>query len=404
MYRVKLNQSMNKAFLSLSFIYTCINRMSHLTDFQREVIVMFKREQPTWGLEKCRQILPGFFGNISKNQLDRVYRNLRSDGSPVARRRRTGSGTAIRVSTSPVRDAVVDLAVTPPDKSRRHFSQREIASELSISKGTVSTILANSGLKCYRRIQCHKLNEIHCEARVEKAEAFINRFDESNEWKNIWFSDEAHFSLHTPLNRQNERIYREVTLKTNIPAEDLIIQHDKQQPSLLCYAAVSWYGKSELRFIDGFAENQDNIPASRRKKKTVNQFVYTQEMCPLMFDDINRTMNGRPWVWQQDGAKAHTARTSTQWIRENAPDFITPDEWPSKSPDLNVMDYSLWGILLAGLAHKRREIDSMEKLKAILTEAWNNIPMDIIQRATASWIPRLRACIHNGGGHFEHLL
>ena len=141
-------------------------------------------------------------------------------------------------------------------------------------------------------------------------------------------------------------------LKTDIPAEDLLIQYEKQQPSLLCYITVSWHGKLELHFIEGFADNQENIPVSQRRKKTVNQFIYTQEMCPLMFNDINTIMDGRPWVWQQDGAKAHTARLSVQWIRDNAPDFINPNEWPSKSPDLNVMDYSLWGILLAGLAAK----------------------------------------------------
>ena len=184
--------------------------MAHLTDFQLEVFVLFKGEQSTWGLEKCRQILPDFFSNINKNQLDRVYRNLRSDGSPVARRRRRGFGSTITVSTTPVKEAVVNLAVTP-DKSRRHLSQREVTSELHISKGTISKIFVNSDLKCYRRIQCHKLTEGHREARIEKAKAFISRFAENGEWKNIWFSNEARFNLHVPLNRQNERIYREVT-------------------------------------------------------------------------------------------------------------------------------------------------------------------------------------------------
>lgn len=128
------------------------------------------------------------------------------------------------------------------------------------------------------------------------------------------------------MNRQNERICLEVTLKTNIPAEDLLIQFDKQQASLLCNATVSWHGKSELRFIEGFVDNQENIPVSQRRKRTVNQFVYAQEMCHLMFNDINTIMYGRPWIWQQDGAKAHTARSSVQWIRDNAFDFIYPCE------------------------------------------------------------------------------
>ena len=75
-------------------------------------------------------------------------------------------------------------------------------------------------------------------------------------------------------------------------------------------------------------------------------------MCPLMFNDIETIMNGRPWVWQQDGAKAQTARSSVEWITDKAPAFISPNEWTSKSPDLNVMDYCLWAIVLAALPAK----------------------------------------------------
>ena len=117
-----------------------------------------------------------------------------------------------------------------------------------------------------------------------------------------------------------------------------------------------------------------------------------------MFNDINMIVDGRPWVWQQDGAKAHTAKLSVQWIRDNTPNFINLNEWPSKSPDLNVMDYSLWSIHLAGLAAKWWDVNNMDKLKATLIETWNTVSMNIIQKATASWIPQ------NRGGHFEHVL
>ena len=56
----------------------------------------------------------------------------------------------------------------------------------------------------------------------------------------------------------------------------------------MCYAAVSWHGKTELRFIEGFAPGQEGLPVYRRKKKTVTQWVYKNEMCPMMFADIAR--------------------------------------------------------------------------------------------------------------------
>ena len=74
----------------------------------------------------------------------------------------------------------------------------------------------------------------------------------------------------------------------------------------MCYGAVSWYGKTELRLVEGYVLAQDHLPPSKKKKKTVNQTVYREEMCPLMFADINRVMT-HTWTWQQDGAKPHTA-------------------------------------------------------------------------------------------------
>mgnify|MGYP001812451753 CR=1 FL=1 len=120
--------------------------------------------------------------------------------------------------------------------------------------------------------------------------------------------------LQALLNRQNERIYRAVDVKTDIPEEDLLTEIDTQQPSIMCYAAVSWHGKTALGFVEGYAPNQEDVPNSK-KKKTVTQIVYRNEMCPHMFDVINELMDGE-WTWQQDGAKAHTAIESVKWLQE----------------------------------------------------------------------------------------
>ncbi len=125
-------------------------------------------------------------------------------------------------------------------------------------------------------------------------------------------------------------------------------------------------------------------------------------MCPLMFSDINHVM-GDQWTWQQDGAKAHTANESIAWLRRNTPDLILPSDWPSKSPDLNVMDFCVWSLLLSRLQSVRSEVTSIEMLKDVLTNAWNDITIETIRSATSAWISRLRRCVSAHGGHFEHL-
>ena len=98
------------------------------------------------------------------------------------------------------------------------------------------------------RVQC--LKEIHRQKRKILGEALFFRFG-LNRWKQVWFSDEASISLMQPVNTQNCRIYRAVELKRLIPDEDLLVEQDRQGPTVMVYAAVSWYGKTPLFFADG---------------------------------------------------------------------------------------------------------------------------------------------------------
>jgi len=40
---------------------------------------------------------------------------------------------------------------------------------------------------------------------------------------------------------------------------------------------------------------------------------------------------------------AHTAHATQNWLQTNCPDFIAKDQWPPNSPDLNPLDYHVWG-------------------------------------------------------------
>ena len=61
----------------------------------------------------------------------------------------------------------------------------------------------------------------------------------------------------------------------------------------------------------------------------------------------NSVMNGSKWIFQQDGAPAHTAKSTQHWLSVNFPAFLGREEWPPSSPDINQCDYYLWGRLEA---------------------------------------------------------
>jgi len=43
---------------------------------------------------------------------------------------------------------------------------------------------------------------------------------------------------------------------------------------------------------------------------------------------------------------AHTAKLSQDWNATNCSEFFGKDEWPPNLPDLNPLDYHVWGAML----------------------------------------------------------
>ena len=124
-----------------------------LSDFQRQVIILFKRDHATWGLSSCANVLPTFFEKITKHQFDNLVSLLKRDGSPLAGTRQKETGAHIRISTEK-RQNVKDLAVSPVKIrgiEKKHMSQLQIVSEVDISKTSVHQILKDYKLKCYRK-------------------------------------------------------------------------------------------------------------------------------------------------------------------------------------------------------------------------------------------------------------
>jgi len=93
---------------------------------------------------------------------------------------------------------------------------------------------------------------------------------------------------------------------------------------------------------------------------------------------------------------------TVEFLSRNTPDFISPLPWPPDSPDLNPVNYEVWGVLQQRVYHSR--IRDVDHLKQRLIKECCCFDQNIIDRAVRQWHVRLRACVRANGGHFEHKL
>jgi len=70
------------------------------------------------------------------------------------------------------------------------------------------------------------------------------------------------------------------------------------------------------------------------------------------------------------------------------------------SPDLNPVDYKIWGILQERI-YKTSSKD-VDDLQCRIAQEWDKFDQRIIHKAVGAWRKRLQACVAAGGGQFEH--
>lgn len=259
-------------------------------------------------------------------------------------------------------------------------SMRRLAKVTNVSHTTLMlAIHEDLGLKSFARVPRHLLTSSLKEKRLDRCHKLLAYLKHHKATVKI-FSDKKIFTVDQVYNRRNDRYLAQSTdqvkgvFRTKHPAQVMVM------------GVLASDGKKMPPFFFKAGEK-------------IGTEVYYKVLRYTILPWLKATYPANNYVWQQDGAPAHTANRVQKFCQDNMADFWPKDFWPPSSPDANPLDYFWWGAI-------ERETNAtphpnVDSLKAAIRQVWGAYPEDTIKKACSSFRGRIEKIIEAKGGHIE---
>lgn len=341
------------------------------------------RIEKKWGSRKMKKEFPNKPWKLSS--LSKLIKKIDQTGGTD---RIHGSGRPRTTRTDRNIETVGEFICSQEDAPYTHKSTRQIERETGIRRTTIQRIVKlDLNLKVYKRFPAQKLSEENKGKRVQCCMRLLGRFANVRSLNSIWFTDEKLFTVATPVNTQNDRVYSTATKKALINPKHLLRERSHFSPSVMVSVGVSKMGKTRIAFVEAGAK--------------INSTYYCDHILQnYLLPDIRAKCGQHSWTLQQDGAPSHRAASTITFLQQESISFIEPESWPPNSPDLNPVDYAIWGALQERVYH--HQIRDLNHLREVITAEWGRISQRFIIRSIDQWRRRLECVVAQNGGHIEH--
>ena len=266
-----------------------------------------------------------------------------------------------------------------------HSSQRRAANHLDISRTTIRRILKDLKWHPYKLQLVQQLHPTDKMGRMTFAEQELDRISQDpNRLLRIAFSDEAHFHIDGGVNRHNCRYWAPEN-------PNWVREQGLHSPRTTVWAAIWEGGIIGPIFFD----------------QNVDSESYLEMLGTEFWPQVEQRGLQDTMIFMQDGAPPHFATIVRHWLNQKLPgrwigrgtanDLNIP--WPPRSPDITPCDYFLWGFLKSKVYTTKPE--SVDDLKQRISNAFNEVTVEMRQKTMLEFKERLQRVIENNGDHVE---
>lgn len=312
----------------------------------------------------------------SKQVFTRLHQRLVERGSVHKERSEVGGAPL------DVEDEVLNRVREDPE-----ISSRKLANEAGVSKTTVLNILHKNKFHPYHFNKVQGLEHNDYAARQDFCRYLLNSdIEQYHFFKKILWTDEAIFTRQGVFNLHNMHMW-----DTENPKQTRESSFQRRF-NINVWAAVIG----------------DRFLGPHIFQGSLNGIMYLdflQHNLPQLLDAIDHNQR-QDIIFQQDGAPPHYNRDVREWLSENYATWIGrggPVPWPARSPDLNPMDFFVWGYMKSEVY--MTPVNSEEELLNRIHDAAQKVREKLSYKVTVRGMrKRARACIRENGGHFEHKL
>lgn len=347
-----------------------------LLKFTKDEIVRIKTFlELGWSFSVIQKKLEEEGKSISKGYLTKLKNGESHSRKPKCRREKPTSRLR---ALSEHQLAALKKAINDPNPP----TQRALANRFGCSQFTIRYAIKKLGKRRVTKPKGHFLSAATIEKRRRRSWPLYLRL-RGNRWEKVITSDEAWFYL-TDTGRRRSIQYISRDAKRSDAEVQVHVQHPR---GVMVWVGFSANGISKPLFIDPGA-------------KISAEYYKTRVLEPFFSKEASKMYPNGGYVFHQDSAPSHKAKSTIRWLKEHRIAFITPEQWMPSSPDASPCDYFLWGYLKGRL--NARKPRSVEGLKKAIADELRKVPLEMIRRALRAWPQRCRQIRYAGGRHIEN--